>query len=303
MTHFAGRRAEDAAAAAGAAPGGEGEEALEAVPGAEGLAQQAGFDIEAIIRQRIWDEMFDDVVHKTVLPPSQRAPTANDEAVETLNFEKSRVGLGEVYAKQYEAEMLGHDSEAKVKEDKDKTEAKALFAKLIHKLDLLTNAHFTPRPPLPGAGGDQLGKVASLKMEETIPLLASEAQLRAPEELRAPRRHARGREELGHEERTAARRAKKAARRRGLERRVERGELTLGGLRERNEKLADKNLEAKRERAKQGEIREQKKRLKASELLNQAALNAASSTGRKDEARRERQARPAGAPSSKRLKL
>jgi len=301
MTHFAGRRAEDAAVAAGAAP--DGEDALEDVAGADGLVKQAGFDIEAIIRQRIWDEMFDDVVRKTALPPSKRAPAAEDEGVETLNFEKSRVGLGDVYAKQYETQMLGHTSEAKVKEDKDKTEMKALFAKLMHKLDLLTNAHFTPQPPMLGADGQQLEKVASLKMEETIPLLVSDASLKAPEELRAPRRHERGREELSHSERVAARRAGKANRRKKLDRRVETGEMTLKGRREREEKLSAKNQEAKRENASKGEIKEQKKRLKASELLNQAALNASNHVSRKDEMRKERQKKPVGAPSSKRLKL
>mmetsp|Transcript_111909 Transcript_111909/g.311505 ORF Transcript_111909/g.311505 Transcript_111909/m.311505 type:complete len:742 (-) Transcript_111909:47-2272(-) len=301
MTHFAGRRAEDAAIVAGTAP--DGESALDEVPGAEGLTKQEHFDVEAIIRQRVWDEMFDDVVRKTALPPSQRPQGVDAEAMETLNFEKSRVGLGEVYAQQYEAEMLGHTPEAKVKEDKDKAETKALFVKLMHKLDLLSNAHFTPRPPMLGVSGEQLDKVASLKMEETIPLLVSDALLKAPEELRAPRRHERGRDEFTHEERVAARRTKKAVRRKALEQRVESGEMTLAGKKERDERLRAKNLEAKRERARKGEVKEHKKRLRASELLNQAALNAASHSTRKDEARHERQKKPVNAPSSKRLKL
>merc|ERR1719277_232419 len=156
MTHFAGNRAEANAAAAGG--GEDGDEELDDALGAAGLAaaskNSAGFDIDAIIKQRIWDETFDDVLRKAELPPSQRPQGADEDAVETLNFEKSRIGLGEIYAKQYEAELLGHKTDQQEKEDKDKAEAKALFTKLMFKLDQLTNARFTPRPPMLGISQD-----------------------------------------------------------------------------------------------------------------------------------------------------
>merc|ERR1719506_1388474 len=214
MTQLAGRRAGEAADAAGTG-GEDGEGALDDVPGGDSIPKSAGFDIDAIIRQRVWDETYDDVIRKTQLPPSQRPQGADEDVTETLNFQKSRVGLGDIYAKQYETEMLGQKTDAEQKEDKEKTETKALFAKLMYKLDMLTNAHFTPRPPTIAATGEQLKKVASLKMEETIPLMMSDALLKAPEEVRAPRRHGKERNELGHDERKAARNAKKVGRRRG----------------------------------------------------------------------------------------
>lgn len=303
MTHFASRRAAAQAEAAGM--GDEGDAAaLEDVPGAEGLIKAAKFDIEAIIRQRVWNEDFDDVERKEVLPPSQRPKGEGDDFVETLNFEKSRVGLGDIYAKQYEAEMIGHKTDAQEKEDKEKTEAKALFAKVMYKLDQLTNAHFTPRPPMLGVSGEDLAKTSSIKMEETIPLMISDATLKAPEELRAPRRHDRERNELTHDERTALRRAKKTARKHKLEQRVESGELTLAGMRERHEKLSQKNAEAKKAKKEIGAVKDKgKKRLRASELLEQAAKNVLDPMSRKDEVRKERQVRPDGTPSAKRLKL
>mmetsp|Transcript_81237 Transcript_81237/g.230115 ORF Transcript_81237/g.230115 Transcript_81237/m.230115 type:complete len:712 (+) Transcript_81237:136-2271(+) len=301
MTNFAGRRAEAAAIAAGTDPDNEG---LDDVPGADGLIKPQHFDVEAIVRQRVWDEMFDDVVRKTVLPPSQRPQHAEDDAAESLNFEKSRVGLGDVYAQQYEAEMMGHKTETETKDDQEKAETKALFAKLMYKLDQLTNAHFTPRPPMLGTSGEHVAKAASLKMEETIPLLVSDAHLKAPEELRAPRRHERGRDELSHEERAAARRGKKAMRRKKLERKIETGEMTLAGRRERDQKLGAKNEEAKRDRAKKGEVKDRQKRLKASELLQEASENAANFAANREEARRERRKQSAaGGTPSKRLKL
>ena len=133
---------------------------LQDAPGADDLTKQNKFDLQVIIKQRVWDESFDDVVRKVELPPSARPQKAEDDAVETLNFEKSRVGLGDVYAKQYEAEFLGHQTDEVKQEDQEKTETKALFAKIMHKLDLLTNAHFTPRPPMASLSGEQLAKVA-----------------------------------------------------------------------------------------------------------------------------------------------
>lgn len=301
MTHFAARRAEDAALAAGAAV--EGDEALEDLRGAEELAKQARFDVEAIIKQRVWDEAFDDVVRKAELPPSQRPQNTDEDPVETLNFEKSRVGLGDIYAQQYEAEIFGHKTATEKEEDKEKTEAKKIFLKLMYKLDLLSNAHFTPRPPMISVAGDQLSKVPALKMEETIPLMVSDAQLQAPEELRKPRRHEKEQEELSHGERVAARRAKKGKRRKALEQKVTAGQLTLSGMREREKKLATKNQQVKEAESKKGQVKDAKKRIRSTELLSQAAANSATQVSRKEAIRQEREQRPDGTPASKRLKL
>ncbi|CAE7533291.1 MPHOSPH10 [Symbiodinium pilosum] len=298
MTHFAARRAEETAGDAELD-----EQALEDAPGADAAAaRRPKLDLEAIIKQRIWDESYDDVVRKAQLPPSQRPQGADEDAVETLNFEKSRVGLGDIYAKQYEAEMLGHQTDQQKAEDKEKAELKQLFAKLMYKLDLLSNAHFTPRPPMAGTSAEGL-KVPSLKMEETIPLMVSDATLQAPEERKAPRRHVKDQAELTPDEKAAVRRTRKAARSKRLQDKVESGEMSLAGRRERDAKLQEKNKAAKEEKAARGQVKEQKKRLKASELLSQAAENAKSDISKKDAVKKQREARPENTPASKRLKL
>lgn len=300
MSFFAGRRAEAATETAG---GSDDEAALEDVRGAADLAPRKKLDVDAIVRQRIWDEAFDDVVRKFQLPPSQRKRKEEEDVVETLNFEKSRVGLGDIYAKQYEAELLGHQTDEKVKEDEDKAAAKAVFTKLMYKLDQLTNAHFTPRPPMIGVSNDAVSKVPALKMEETIPLMVSDAHLKAPEELKAPRRHEREQEELTHDERAAKRRLKKVKRKNELHRKVDKGEMTLSGLREREEKLNKKNKEAKLEKEKKGQPKEARKKIKGSEMMQKAQEANTAGVSRKEEMRKERLQRPEGAPTSKRLKL
>merc|ERR1719447_1028816 len=112
MSHFAGQKARDASVGVGQ----EEDAALEDIRGSDTLPKQAHFDVDALIQQRIWDETFDDVVRKAETAPSQRPHEAEADVVETLNFEKSRVGLGDVYAKQYEVELLGHKSTGEEKE-------------------------------------------------------------------------------------------------------------------------------------------------------------------------------------------
>mmetsp|Transcript_44565 Transcript_44565/g.105623 ORF Transcript_44565/g.105623 Transcript_44565/m.105623 type:complete len:786 (+) Transcript_44565:54-2411(+) len=306
MTHFAARRAAEEAVAAGIEDPQDGNP-LDEVPGADGLFKGSKkFDIEAIIRQRVWDETYDDVVKKDVLPPSKRPQVAGEEdAVEVLNFEKSRVGLGDIYAKQYEAEMLNHKTKEEEQEDEQKKEAKATFAKLMHKLDMLTNATFTPRQPMSGFSAESLAKVPSLKMEETIPLMVSEAFVKAPEEVRAPMKHVKTQEELTHEEKKAVRRNSKAARKKKLEGRVTSGEMTVAGMRERTRKLQEKNALVKKAEAEKGQIKERKKKLNANELLSQAAKNASSGATRKEVVREERakQLQNMNTAPSKKLKL
>lgn len=302
MSFFAGNRA--ASAAEQTAGASEDEAALEDVRGAAELAPRKKLDIDAIVRQRIWDEVFDDVVRKFHLPPSQRKRKEDEDVVETLNFEKSRVGLGDIYAKQYEAELLGHKTDEQEKEDKDKVEAKSLFSKLMFKLDQLTNAHFTPRPPMLGVANDALAKVPALKMEETIPLMVSDAHLKAPEEVKAPRRHEREQEELTHDERSAKRRLKKAKRRKEQDRKLDKGSMTLADRRDRTEALMLKNKEAKLEKEKKGTPKEAKKKIKGSELMAQAQEQATTAgVSRKEMLRKERNDRPEGAPTSKKFKL
>merc|ERR1712137_1151881 len=74
-----------------------------------------------------------------------------------------------------------------------------------------------------------------------IPFLLSSATLKAPEELRKPRKHDREHNELDRAELDAVRQKKKVRRRKNLDRKLQSGALTLGGLRERKQALEDKN--------------------------------------------------------------
>jgi U3 small nucleolar RNA-associated protein MPP10 len=127
------------------------------------------FDIELIIRQRCIDRTFDDVIKRRIESVSIVAEKPTDR-LEGLDFDKSQLGLADVYAKQYEKEIFGQD-ESKEKTNQLKEEAKRVFSKLMHKLDSLTNFNFAPKPPtikrMVGASKD----VPAMKLEEPIPII------------------------------------------------------------------------------------------------------------------------------------
>ena len=130
------------------------------------------FDIELIIKQRVADRTFDDVIRRkleTVIVDDK--PRDRHEG---LDFEKSQLGLAEVYAKQYEKDIFNQSEEAE-KQSAEKEEAKAVFAKLMHKLDCLTNFNFAPRPPVIKKSNEAGGvkDMPAMKLEEPIPLIVS----------------------------------------------------------------------------------------------------------------------------------
>ena len=60
-----------------------------------------------------------------------------------MNYEKSKKGLADIYEDDYRA-MIGETGPAE--EDEAKQELDTLFKHLYHKLDKLSNFHFTPAP-------------------------------------------------------------------------------------------------------------------------------------------------------------
>eukprot|EP00921_Rhytidocystis_pertsovi_P002792 GHVQ01004729.1.p1 GENE.GHVQ01004729.1~~GHVQ01004729.1.p1 ORF type:complete len:351 (+),score=99.15 GHVQ01004729.1:160-1212(+) len=207
--------------------------------------------IEDMIKQRIMDLAFDDVVRQTDIAPANAEASNKDLEKEVLDFEKSRVGLGEVYARQFEKQFLGSKSVEEDERDKKVTKTKEevlqLFSKLMYKLDSLSNRRFTPRPPsVTDSGGAAVG-VSAITVEDTIPVVMSHAQRQAPEEV-CDASTSKKPDEMSQEERRALRAANKQRRKKKLEGKVMSGEWTVHQLKDRQQQLADKNLNSKVER-------------------------------------------------------
>ncbi|CAD7962378.1 unnamed protein product [Amoebophrya sp. A25] len=286
MTHFQSKRTLDAAIASGQQV--DDEESDE-----EGNKPQA-FDIEQITRQRIADNLFDDVVRKADTRPSvAKKKGENDE--EVLNFAKSRVGLGDIYAQQYEEEVFGQGSKQDEKISREKQICKELFGKLMYKLDQLCNAHFTPKPMT--IAGASSNSVASIQMEEAVPIAMSASTQAAPSEIKAADK-LKVHSELDREELTAVRRKQKESRRKRMEGELREGTKTVGDLAKRQTALAKQNKVAKEKKQLKGVPKERKKKLKNTELLQMAADKAGTQVSRKAEMKKWRKEQ-AGAAQGK----
>ena len=188
-------------------------------------------NLEEIIKQRIIAEDWDDIIPRE-LPDVGWSSKKNKGELPEVSQEKSKLGLGELYEREYLKKAVGYDVDAAEKlssEDQLKNEMKSLFANVCSKLDALSNYHFTPRPV---AGDTEVRPITvpAIAMEEVLPVHVSDARGVAPEEIYGSKK--RGREailrdtsELDQMERKRLRNSKKSARRK-----------------ERQAKLADEKL-------------------------------------------------------------
>ena len=173
-------------------------------------------NIEEVIKQRILAEDWDDVIPREL--PDVGWHKKRGELPE-VSQEKSKLGLGELYEREYLKKAVGYDKDAAEKEteeEKAKNEMKTLFANLCSKLDALSNYHFAPRPIAEEVEIRTVTQPA-IAMEEVLPLHVSDARGVAPEEVYGAKR---GREgvlradsELEQQDRKRLRNSKKAARR------------------------------------------------------------------------------------------
>lgn len=174
-------------------------------------------DIEEIIKKRIIEEDWDDVVPREL--PDIGASKRGGDAPE-VSQEKSKLGLGELYEREYLKKSTGFDKDAHEKEteeDAAKEEMKKLFADLCSHLDALSNYHFAPRPVADEADVQNREDVPAIAMEEVLPLHMSKSRGVAPEEVYGAGKGRtsvlKGESEMDQTERKRLRNAKKSSRR------------------------------------------------------------------------------------------
>lgn len=117
------------------------EEALEfdhASKGKKVVTKEVTLSIEDMIKKRIVENVFDDVVRKVEKPDQGD----HRSRIAELDHEKSVKSLSEVYEHEYMKQTQGVNDVDKIKEQHD--EASKLFKSICLKLDALTNANFAP---------------------------------------------------------------------------------------------------------------------------------------------------------------
>lgn len=199
--------------------------------------------LESLIKQRIKDKAWDDVVRvKKVEAKGARFET---EAIENVMNQKT--SLAEVYEKEYQKAGEGAGADGEKKENPAHEQVKQKMADLFRLIDALT--HFEYKPDQSRDEVRVVSNMAALRVEEVGQTASTEAQLLAPEEVTKKMRAL----EKGKEERTATdkareRRQKKAKQRSMLEKFGE--ERVFGEQKAAKKAKAERGKETKTEKVK-----------------------------------------------------
>jgi U3 small nucleolar RNA-associated protein MPP10 len=162
-------------------------------------------EIEDIIKQRILDMNFDDVLPRVVATESRAKTSAED----FMDYEKSKKSLAELYEEDYKKQVL--HLPVNTEKEKAKKEATALFRKLCYNLDLLSNLQPTPKPKVVDME-IKSSNVPALVLEEKLPFSVSLEQTKTTREVFDPKETSlKADEELTKSDRNTIRKRHKSA--------------------------------------------------------------------------------------------
>ncbi|KAI9208522.1 U3 small nucleolar ribonucleoprotein complex, subunit Mpp10 [Polychytrium aggregatum] len=151
------------------------------------ITEEKTKSLEDLIKQRIKDNLFDDVEKKIPTKPREFDPNRRIE----LNDQKSSRSLAEEYEDDYMRQKQAAASGGATVTAKDEAlqkqheEIDELFSSLCHNLDILSNWHFTPKRATVDLEVLPSVSVPAIQMEEVTPAAVSDAALLTAKEVYA----------------------------------------------------------------------------------------------------------------------
>ncbi|SGY33154.1 BQ5605_C002g01456 [Microbotryum silenes-dioicae] len=175
------------------------------------ITEETTKSIEDLIKKRILDNQFDDVERRRAVDPHAFLPSRFMELQDT----KSNKSLAEIYEDDYQSARAKETGEKVVHEMDAALEAKhqeieQLFDDLAAKLDALSNARFTPKPPKSTIS--TITNVPSLSLESALPPTQKATSMLAPEEVFVPDPTNEDRSDFTPAQKKAARQKRRKAR-------------------------------------------------------------------------------------------
>lgn len=142
------------------------------------ITEETTDSLEDMIKQRIRDASFDDVIRKKIIQTNWKPRME-------LDHEKSKLSLAEIYEKEYETQVMGKKKE-ETPLDKIHKNIVDQFKRLCTNLDALSNFHFTPKEVQPDLVIKQRD-IGSIMQEDITPMVHSKEMSLAPAEIYAPK--------------------------------------------------------------------------------------------------------------------
>jgi U3 small nucleolar RNA-associated protein MPP10 len=147
------------------------------------VTEESTMTLEDLIKQRIKDNLFNDVERKVDPRSLLQAKSSFDPNRNEALDEKPQQSLAQVYESEYLKQLSGNrQTEKDEKLKAQHAEIDGLFRELCNDLDTLSNWHFTPKAPKLEMTV-QSSSAPAIEMEEVVPLAVSDAMLVAPEEV------------------------------------------------------------------------------------------------------------------------